>query len=60
MIRLIDLDKDSKIGESDLEAFLGRINFQEFFENKSAFSSPDKLIQNKMTPYSESKLMSRS
>ena len=39
-MRMIDLDKDNKIGESDLEAFIGRVNFQEFFENKSSDDNP--------------------
>lgn len=31
LMRSVDLDRDGKIGESDLEAFIGRVNFQEFF-----------------------------
>ena len=31
LVKSVDIDKDGVISEEDLEAFLGRLNFQEFF-----------------------------
>jgi len=32
LVKLIDMDQDGYIGVSDLEAFVGRANFHNFFE----------------------------
>lgn len=68
-MRQVDLDRDGYIGESDLDAFIGRVNFQEFFEGMNGVGSRGSVVMSaektsnhhsKYNPSSEMKLNSRS
>mmetsp|Transcript_32138 Transcript_32138/g.31454 ORF Transcript_32138/g.31454 Transcript_32138/m.31454 type:complete len:128 (+) Transcript_32138:1654-2037(+) len=36
LVRKIDIDKDGYVSEQDLEGYLGRLNFQDFFNGPKA------------------------
>ena len=59
-VRQVDMDRDGLIGESDLEAFLGRVNFQEFFEGMSLGSRTGSVMSAEKTSHLHKKSISNS